>query len=95
MRGGTDGTVHRDGRTRRELHADGDFREGRRKLRDFPVETNAQALVKAVRMIAGHKHLVLEEGLQSSWLYETLSPHVDELVVAGTMQNRGPKSDRR
>jgi hypothetical protein len=46
-----------------------------RKLRDFPVETNGQALVEAIRMIPGHKHLVFEEGLQSAWLYETLSPH--------------------
>ena len=66
-----------------------------RKLRDFPVETNGQALVEAVRMIPGHKHLVFEEGLQSAWLYETLSPHVDETVVAGITESRGPKSDRR
>ncbi len=36
---------------------------------------------------------------QAGWclpgLYETLSPHVDELVVAGIMQSRGPKSDKR
>jgi hypothetical protein len=37
-----------------------------RKLKDFPVETNGQALVEAVRMIPGHKHLVFEEGLQRS-----------------------------
>jgi transposase len=66
-----------------------------RKLKDFPVETNGQALIEAVRMIPGHKHLVIEEGLQSAWLYETLSPHVDELVVAGITQSRGPKSDKR
>jgi len=36
-----------------------------RRLRDFPVETNGQALVEAVRMIPGHRHLVFEEGLQS------------------------------
>jgi len=54
-----------------------------RKLKDFPVETNGQALVEAIRMIPGHKHLVMEEGLQSAWLSETLSPHVDEPVVAG------------
>jgi hypothetical protein len=46
-------------------------------------------------MIPGHKHLVIEEGLQSAWLYETLSPHVDEFVVAGITQSRGPKSDKR
>ncbi len=66
-----------------------------RKLRDFPVETHGQALVEAVRMIPGHKHLVFEEGLQSAWLYETLSPHVDEIVVTGVTQSRGPKSDKR
>ena len=66
-----------------------------RKLRDFPVETNGQALVEAVRMIPGHRHLVLEEGLQSAWLYETLSPHVDEIVVTGVTQSRGSKSDKR
>jgi transposase len=66
-----------------------------RKLKDFPVETNGQALAEAVRMIPGHKHLVIEEGLQSAWLYETLSPHVDDLVVAGITQSRGPKSDKR
>ena len=26
-----------------------------RKLKDFPVETNGQALVEAIRMIPGHK----------------------------------------
>jgi len=66
-----------------------------RKLRDFPVETNGQALVEAVRMIPGRKHLVFEEGLQSAWLYETLSPHVEEIVVAGITESRGPKSDKR
>jgi len=66
-----------------------------RKLKDFPVETNGQALVEAVRMIPGHKHLVIEEGLQSAWLYETLNPHVDEFVVAGITTSRGPKSDKR
>jgi transposase len=66
-----------------------------RKLKDFPVETNGLALVEAIRMIPGHKHLVMEEGLQSAWLYETLSPHVDELVVTGVTESRGLKSDKR
>ena len=60
-----------------------------RRLKDFPVETNGQALVEAIRMIPGRKHLVLEEGLQSAWLYETLRPHVDEIVVAGVTESRG------
>ena len=66
-----------------------------RKLRDFPVETNGQALVEAIRMIPGHKHVVFEEGLQSTWLYETLIPHVDDIVVAGITTSRGHKSDKR
>ena len=39
--------------------------ESGKRLKDFPVETNGQALVEAVRLIPGHKHLVFEEGLQS------------------------------
>jgi transposase len=66
-----------------------------KRLKDLPVETNGQALVEAIRMIPGRKHLVFEEGLQSAWLYETLSPHVDEVVVAGITESRGPKSDKR
>jgi len=63
-----------------------------RKLRDFPVETNGQALVEAIRMIPGHKHLVMEEGLQSAWLYETLNPHVDELVGGGSRRAEGRRA---
>jgi len=65
-----------------------------RKLKDFPVETNGQSLVEAIRMIPGHKHLVFEEGLQSAWLFETLKPHVDDIIVAGITTSRGPKSDK-
>jgi hypothetical protein len=44
-------------------------------------------------MIPGEKHLVFEEGLQSAWLYETLGPHVAEIVVAGvTERGIGSKS---
>ena len=53
-----------------------------RKLKDYPLETNGRSLVEAIRMIPGQKHLVFEEGTQSAWLYEILSPHVDEAVVA-------------
>ena len=44
-------------------------------------------------MIPGHKHLVFEEGLQSAWLYETLNPHVDELVVGG--DHAEPRAEER
>jgi hypothetical protein len=80
-KGGPDRTIHRHGCARR-------------KLKDFPVETNGQSLVEAIRMIPGHKHLVFDEGLQSAWLFETLKPHVDDIIVAGITTSRGPKSDK-
>jgi len=64
-----------------------------RKLRHDVVETNGAALVQYVRNVPGRKHLCLEEGTQSAWLYEILSPHVVEIVVAGISKSRGQKSD--
>ena len=37
----------------------------------------------------------MEEGNHANWLYEILSPHVDEIVVTGVRHSRGPKSDKR
>ena len=64
-----------------------------RKLRSDVVETNGAALVSYLRGIPGRKHLCLEEGAQSAWLYEILSPHVEEIVVAGVRESRGQKND--
>jgi hypothetical protein len=47
-----------------------------------------------IRAIPGTRHLCLEEGTHSNWLYEVLSPHVQEMVVAGVRQDRRPKSDK-
>ena len=55
-------------------------------LRTLIVETNGQALIDTLRSIAGELHVVLEEGTQSAWLYEILSPHVHELVVTGRIR---------
>ena len=67
-----------------------------RKIRHDVVETNGAALVQYVKSLPGRKHLCLEEGTQSAWLYEILSPHVEEIVVAGLYEkNRGPKDDLR
>jgi nicotinamidase-related amidase len=66
-----------------------------KKLRDCPVETNGAALVEAIRAVAGHRHLILEEGTHSAWLYETLERDVDEIVVTGVTHSRGQKSDMR
>jgi hypothetical protein len=59
-----------------------------KRLKDFPVETHGQALVEAIRMIHGQKCLVFEEGIQSAWHYETLSPRFDEIVFAGITRSR-------
>jgi len=45
-------------------------------------------------VIPGPKHLVFEEGFQGTWLYETLSSPVDEMVVAGITGSRGPSSEK-
>jgi len=60
-----------------------------KRLQTAVVETNGRALVEAFRMIPGQKHLCLEEGTQSAWLYEILSPHVEEVAVAGVTKRRG------
>lgn len=64
-----------------------------KKLRQDVIETNGAALISNVRSLTGRKHLVLKEGTQSAWMYEILSPHVDELVVTGVGDSRGQKSD--
>jgi hypothetical protein len=68
---------------------------GGKRLEQSLVETNGQVLVEEIRRIPGRKHLCLEEGTQSAWLYEILSPHVQEIVVAGITRSRGQKSDAR
>ena len=64
-----------------------------RRLRTMVVETNGRSLIEALQLVAGERHICLEEGTQSSWLYEVLSPHAAEVVVACGWPQRGPKSD--
>jgi transposase len=59
------------------------------------VETNGSALVQVIRSIAGTKHLCLEEGTQSAWLYELLKNEVDELVVTMPGRRGEQKDDAR
>jgi transposase len=66
---------------------------GKQQRRDV-VETNGAALVEYVRQIPGHRHLCIEEGEWSQWLYEILSPHVSEMVVFRTEWKPGPKNDK-
>ena len=57
------------------------------------VETNGRALVECVKNLPGRKHVCLEEGTQSAWVYELLKPHVEEIVVTVVRESRGPKND--
>lgn len=66
-----------------------------RRIGEHVVETHARALRQLVRSIPGERHLCLEEGSLSAWLYETLEPEVDELVVCVPPATRGNKSDAR
>lgn len=59
------------------------------------VETNGAALKQAIRGIAGTKHLCMEEGAQSAWIYELLEDEVEELVVTIPGKRIGPKDDAR
>lgn len=68
---------------------------GGRRLREQVLDTDAGALGKAVRAVRGRRHLCLEEGTHSAWLYEVLEPCVDELVVTRGVRTRGVKDDRR
>ncbi len=66
-----------------------------KRLSSQVVETNAAALIEAIRAIPKNRHLCLEEGPLAGWLYETLAPHVQEIVVVSVVRSRGPKSDQR
>ena len=57
------------------------------------VETNAELLVDRLKTISRTRHLCFEEGTQSAWLYEVLSPHVDETVVTVKQERRGANKD--
>jgi len=66
-----------------------------KRLKSMVVETSEALLVDAVRDIPGDVHLCLEEGTQSAWLHEILSPHVCEIVVTMPEKNQGAKDDLR
>jgi len=64
-----------------------------RRLHERVVETNGRLLVEAIQGIAGARHLCMEEGTQSQWLYELLEWHVEQLVVVQPMKRAGNKND--
>lgn len=64
-----------------------------RRLRHEKLETNAALLKKFISDVPKPRHLCMEEGNLSEWLYEELEPQVDELVVVMAGKNKGSKSD--
>jgi transposase len=59
------------------------------------VETNGEALVEAVKGVSGNVHICLEEGTQSAWVYEILSPLVAEVIVIALSERvQGNKNDK-
>jgi transposase len=66
-----------------------------RRLRSQVLETNARTLIDFLKSVPRPRHLCLEEGTHSAWLYEVLAPHVDEIVVAAVGRTTGSKDDQR
>jgi transposase len=64
-----------------------------RRLQSKVLETNGRLLIDFLKSIPQPRHLCLEEGTHSAWLYEELAPHVDQIVVVGVGKRRGSKSD--
>jgi hypothetical protein len=87
------GQVYRSGRSCRK-HATPAVIDARGKRVGPPhvLETNGKVLVEFFELQPGTLHVCLEEGTQSAWLAEILSPHVDELVVVHVSASR---ADRR
>jgi transposase len=64
-----------------------------RRLREAKVETQGKMLRELIGMVPRRRHVCLEEGAQSEWLYELLEPLVEEIVVVRPQKREGPKSD--
>jgi transposase len=73
----------------------GVINESGKRVGSHVVETNGQALVEQLKTIPGERYVVLEEGTQSGWVYEILSPHAKEVFVAAVPERRGQKDDER
>ncbi|MEK6968312.1 MAG: IS110 family transposase [Nanoarchaeota archaeon] len=58
------------------------------------LETNGRVLVDYIRSIEGKKKLAFEESELSGWLYEILSPEVDETIVCNPAANRDYKRNK-
>jgi len=64
-----------------------------RRLQELKLETNAKVLKEALKSIAGQRHVCLEEGELSAWMYELFEPLATRVVVIQAAKKEGPKSD--
>jgi transposase len=66
-----------------------------KRLGSEVIATSAAALIDRLKAVAGERYVCMEEGTQSSWLYELLSPHAAEVVVVmRSERTRGPKQNK-
>ncbi len=64
-----------------------------KQLNTQVVETNGQSLIEFLKLVPGRRHLCLEEGTSSQWLYEILSPFTHSIAVVRGEKKLGNKSD--
>jgi transposase len=69
------------------------LKESGKRIRRDLIETNGRALVDFIEQIPGDRHLCIEEGEWSQWLYELLAPRVAEMVVYRREWTPGSKND--
>jgi transposase len=66
-----------------------------KRLKHQTVETNGSVLIQFVKTIPKTRYLCVEEGTQSQWLYDILSPYVEEMIVVQPKKIKGNKDDIR
>ena len=64
-----------------------------RRIQEQRLETNAKAMKEALKALSGQRHVCLEEGELSAWLYEICEPLAKRVVVIQAAKKQGPKSD--
>jgi transposase len=66
-----------------------------KRLGSEVIATSAAALIDRLKAVQGERYVCMEEGTQSGWLYELLSPHAAEVVVVmRSARPRGPKQNK-
>lgn len=69
--------------------------ESGKKLACHVVETNVGVLIELIKAIPKPRFLCFEEGTQSAWLYEKLSPYTNETIVTVQDEKQLHKDDER